>query len=264
MDHIKTISAFLVCSLELIAPPCIAQGDSLCRAPIDTVRILEASIAPYNGMVQQSIRRKGAKKIFLGTYGKLSTGFFIGPRVLLTNAHNMHSPFGSRVIRYAGSSARAGRFHRSVSRLMDRKAVRKACWIPAAYTWNDFGNDYAIVKFPTKQPAQTTAFELFPADSILNECDTVFITGYPANTKSGYDLYLAKGVVTHLNKGESTFNYTNWSETGNSGSPVWVLRNGRYLVVGIHAGTNAKGPVAKKVDKAFMDSVDAWVNLNAP
>ncbi|MBK8531082.1 MAG: trypsin-like peptidase domain-containing protein [Flavobacteriales bacterium] len=164
--------------------------------PPGATRIVDAGVAPNDGMAQQRINRRGGKSAFLWTYGKVSTGFFIGPDLLLTNAHNMHSPFGSRVVKIDAHSARSGNVFRSVSKLQGRTAVRSACWIPAAYHWNDFPNDYAIVRFPENGPKQTTRFELAIADSTISVGDTVFVSGYPAETMTGIDLYRSKGVIT--------------------------------------------------------------------
>lgn len=240
----------------LIIVSCLTLPAAFSQAPVDTVLISDGTIAPYHGIAQQVVRRRGIKSAFIWTYGKTSTGFFIGPHLLLTNAHNMHSVFGSKVVRLAAHSGRTGERIGPVSRLLGRKQVREATWIPEAYGWNDFGNDYAIVRFPPDQPVQYSVFELALAQGNIQVGDSIYLAGYPAETRSGEALYLSRGVITEIN--EHTFHYTNWSERGNSGSPVWIKKNGKYLIVGVHAGGTSTRRTAKKVDEELLRTVKDW------
>jgi V8-like Glu-specific endopeptidase len=52
-----------------------------------------------------------------------------------------------------------------------------------------------------------------------------------------------------------TFNHNFDTQTGNSGSPIWVEKDGRKICVGVHTF----GGAATKLTKEDIDLIQSWI-----
>lgn len=227
------------------------------QAQIDTTRINDASASPWNAVLHQSIRRRGIKGFWLTNPTYTSTGFAVAPHLILTSAHNLHSPFGSRVTRYSARIGLTGNQDQGSIELRSRRVIRNGTKVAQGFRFRfrpfrgfRFHRDFAYVGTDSTVAPFPHCFEPALPDTFVTVGDTVYIAGYPAHSTDGSHMYLSKGTITSIEG--ATFHYTNWTEKGFSGSPVWVLRNGVPKAIGIHAGSSGKHALAKKFDSDML------------
>lgn len=203
------------------------------------------------------------------TAGKLPvTGFFIGPKTILTAGHALRDsaldkpiPVSKLTLTPArnGSAAPAFGSFNPVSCIFSHAGFSNA----------DHGThrDYAIMHIADAVGSKTGYFGMAPnkadptGSSILkgrlplpaNQLK-MNLCGYPMD-KGGNLQYLAYNRGFELQEDRQILTYFNDTKGGHSGSPVWVRRHssmGGRVIIGIHIGA---GPDAKKGGSEYNRAV---------
>jgi V8-like Glu-specific endopeptidase len=201
---------------------------------------------PYSSVCHIEITRQ---RKFRRDAHTISTGFLIGDRFLLTAAHNVFSPDYNRAfldaVRCGWHDGKA-QFEVTDSFTLDQ--IRVA----AAYRWK-FGHDYAMLRLPRHAP-DVAAFRIPAAGEVaVYENDAIHIAGYPGGGKGGKTMY--RGSTTTFDLSEPPFIYYGFeTETGSSGSPIYVRRANDYVVAGVHVGNG----LARRIDRAAADEIRSW------
>jgi glutamyl endopeptidase len=228
MKKIDFMKYLILFSAYLLLSENVNSQDS-----IDT--IFNTDKSPFKFICSQQIHRIRAAKD--GDF--LSTGFFIAPNIVLTAAHNLYSTKltkVSNIILYPGRYKNSCQF--DTIKLSGLSLCQKIIkWHPN-FRWNHSEVDFGIIVIPdsiikkTKHWFQTSDFILDSSET-LKIGDTIYIAGFPDNGGYHGDLMTYQfQQVKEIN--ENTFKHTFKTEEGNSGSPIWIERNGNAIIVGIH------------------------------
>jgi V8-like Glu-specific endopeptidase len=232
---------------------CVQAQDTLV-----SMKVENTSDIPFSVVCQLEVQRKSIKTLWLWKSKHQSTGFFITPNTIMTNAHNVYSNFFTRVTDININPGRNLDFIAlDPKTIVGRKQVKNTVKIPKEYSFYQVSSrrvnhDYAIIQLANYSTFNNIAFELAKVDSLVSVNDNVIILGYPGETKSGKEQYLAEGKLTSIN--DKTIEYNISTETGNSGSPVYVFSNGIYYVIGVHAFPNQ----ATKINREVIEKIKAW------
>lgn len=231
-----------------------SQARSQNISTLDTIK--DTATDPYRLICYQHIHRKR----LLGNSDYHSTGFLIARNVLLTAAHNLFSPTGSKVDRI---TICPGRFKDKTSYdtiiVSGLTQCKTAVRVNPNFKWKKASCDFAIIIIPeeilnkVKNWPNASSFELDP-NIILDKGDRINVAGFPAS--GGYD----GSLMTYQNQDledvkEATFHHSFQTETGNSGSPIWVKKDGRLKIVGIHTYAG----LATRLTPAAIEMINLWI-----
>lgn len=179
-----------------------------------------------------------------------STAVVYRGRYLITAAHNVYSPWNSRLRELhvaCGGREPSAAEHFSV----DPSRIRVA----QGYDWRRFHRDFAVIALP--QPVRVDeAFELAPPDGAVRP---VLVAGYPGSAPenermNGRRLFTgeSEGVVDptgpFIRYGVKTY-------TGNSGGPVWYAGPEGPVLAGIHVSQSK----ARIADAEFIAEVERMI-----
>lgn len=218
----------------------------------DRVIISDTTKKPYSYIGNIYIRSGG---VVCG-YG---TGFLVGPSLVLTAAHNLYSNLlnidsirflpGHNGDTFPFGKYTATKFH-----------------IPSQYK-KDVTNkkyDYALIELEEPVGNKTGYFSLNPNLSVVNNPDkhdiyenqmSVTIAGYPSNDRK--KLYKSSGKVYF--DGGDYLAYTKIdTDNGQSGSPVYYKKDGKYYVLGIHIKGNDEQNTCRLMTNAIYRLIEKY------
>jgi glutamyl endopeptidase len=84
---------------------------------------------------------------------------------------------------------------------------------------------------------------------------TINLSGYPGDKPPGTHWYHSRRIST---VGSSVFSYDIDTAGGQSGAPVWRLRNGQRHVVGIHTNGSPTGNSATRINWTVYQNITQW------
>lgn len=84
---------------------------------------------------------------------------------------------------------------------------------------------------------------------------TVNLSGYPGDKPSGTQWWHARKIDA---VGSRSFSYNIDTAGGQSGSPVWRLKDGKRYAVGIHTNGSSSGNSATRIVKPVFDNIKKW------
>jgi glutamyl endopeptidase len=84
---------------------------------------------------------------------------------------------------------------------------------------------------------------------------TVNLSGYPGDKPSGTQWWHARRIKSVTSR---TLVYNIDTAGGQSGSPVWRVRNGKRYAVGIHTNGSSSGNSATRITKAVFKNIKKW------
>jgi V8-like Glu-specific endopeptidase len=130
--------------------------------------------------------------------------------------------------------------------------------------------DIAVVKLLNKQKLSQLYKGHFSVENIGNKLftknDKVNLTGYPcyfANTPGGHDTLVTKSTtIDKLNLSKSSFiAYHFFTCIGDSGDPLWIEKDGKYYIAGIHHGGGDDGGFDDSYNFSvrITDDINAWL-----
>ena len=208
---------------------------------LDQISIETINEKRLNGVCYQDVRRYGR-----GESRHHSTSFFISKNFLLTSAHNV-----TKLILGRNKPKELTLFP---SRLGDNfpmdKVVLKVDYdrnirIAPNYSFINkrsyISHDIALIYLPGDLVAMNPKLEGIPFLPLLSNITTlvegekIFCAGYPASEEYAGTFHMTLDESTLLKVHKNSFNHKLDTRTGNSGSPILVLRDGIYHVIGINS-----------------------------
>ena len=215
----------------------------------DRVQVQNTSAVPWKRICHLRIQAANGK-LYLGT------GFFIGPRTILTAGHcvYIHGQGGwpRQIVVTPGRNAAATPF--SSYTATSFRSVQG--WVNG----KSRNYDYGVIQLPknAQVPASIGSFGFgqFPDQFLLAK--RLNTAGYPGDKPSGtmwFNGRKAKSVTSR------TIVYDLDTAGGQSGSPVWFKDPaGRRVVVGIHTNGANSGNSATRITKPVFDNLKKWRN----
>lgn len=205
--------------------------------------------APWNGICYLIVRKK--LKIPFAKYKSYrSTGFFINPTTVVTAGHCVFS-----------KGMKTGSIQIIPGRDEDNwplgSIMAREYRIPNE--WRKNGNesfDYGVVKLDTPFDGQSPYnFALANLDRAVLESTTAHTAGYPSDMDRSFRLHHNEGPIDSVASQRLGYFLDTW--TGASGSPVWIERDGKREVVGIHNYGHCPNK-ATRVNSRVLNDLQEW------
>ncbi|WP_282148401.1 trypsin-like serine peptidase [Algibacter lectus] len=245
----------------LIVTPIAAQ--ELEAVKLITIENTEEN--PFNQICYQHIRRN--KILWFGGWAE-STGFFIDKNFILTAAHNVHSQFLSRVKEIEIKIGRNGdsQLHPTI-KIKGKDIISKYVKTSKNYGFMKGYNkkikwDFALIYIPDellpKGYTWNEEFCLQNGEALLKE--TIELAGYPAAGKIDNTDYYYDGSKMIFQSGKiepkgKWYEHDFITHGGNSGSPLWVTKNMKNIIVGIHTF----GGSGTLIDNENLQLIKHWM-----
>ena len=230
------------CDLEFEEPESVCGRD-------DRVRIRATTRLPWRLLCQLIIRRRDNRT-------SRCTGWFIGPRTVMTAGHCVYS-------HSAGGWARSIEVIPGMDATLRPYGSQTGTSFRSVRAWTrdrSANQDYGAIILPNNSLGNRVGWFGFAALSdaslrnlLVNNC------GYPGDKPFGTQWYNA-GRVTRVTD-ERIF-YMLDTAGGQSGSPTWRYRNGTRHAVGVHAYGGCPNK-STRITRAVFDNMRAWKALGS-
>jgi V8-like Glu-specific endopeptidase len=213
----------------------------------DRVRITPTNRVPFNRIAHLRIKSSVGSGYFQGT------GFLIGKRIIATAGHCVYlHDYGGWPMEIEVSVRRDGNsLPVPMAKATSFRTVQG--WMFGKKRICDYG---VIVMPPGWSMPQPTAFAYGVLNDPVIRGAKLNLAGYPA------DLSPAKTMWYHGRKGaKATTNviyYRNDSFGGQSGSPVWITKNGKRTVVGFHTNGGSNSNSATRITSKVFANLEKW------
>ena len=117
---------------------------------------------------------------------------------------------------------------------------------------------YSQVEQDNAQPKDliTKKYIMITIDKNNPLYNTVYVTGYPADKKENGNavMYFCKGKTTGFST-DGIYAHNADTFQGESGSPIYIKKNGKYYVIGVHAS----GSSVANFGRAFTSYVTGYI-----
>lgn len=201
---------------------------------------------PYTAICSLKIAAKDGNK-FIGT------GFFVGPRVVVTAGHcvYMHDHGG---------------WAQNIEVIPALDGTSKPYGSAVSYCFHslkgwtnkkDSGYDYGVIILPENAAlGQKTGWfgYGYKTDDSYFKNRAITLSGYPGD-KGGSQQWGMSGAATGVTNGGRKFAYQIDTYGGQSGSPVWVYENNGYYVRGIHTTGSSNSNYATRINKNIFEKI---------
>jgi glutamyl endopeptidase len=239
-----------------LAPPGSRRGLESIIGVDDRVRIVDTELAPWRMVC--ALRLKGT----LGT--AIGTGWFVGPRTILTAGHCVYSTafFGGWTSEIDISPGRNGAVF-PYGTITSRNFSSVDRWIEKEEP--DF--DIGCIHLDDAIGRKVGWFAVGALMSPELETFLVNISGYPADRGAGTEQYHHRNRIMHVSERRIFYDVDTYG--GQSGAPVWIheTEDGPPLAIGIHAYGAAPAPSAgatlsnsaPRIIPEVLEQIEAWV-----
>lgn len=213
----------------------------------DRVQIANTTVIPWKRICHLKIQAANGKNY-------LGTGFFIGPRTILTAGHCVYihgqGGWAKQIVVTPGRNDTNEPFGKFTSTTF--RSVQG--WV----TGKQRNYDYGVIQLSKTNVVSPSigafGFGNYSDQFILGK--RLNTAGYPGDKPSGtiwFNGRKAKSVTTR------TITYDIDTAGGQSGSPVWFLGpDGQRIVVGIHTNGATSGNSATRIVKQVFDNLKKW------
>lgn len=129
--------------------------------------------------------------------------------------------------------------------------------------------DYGYIKLPSDTLYKITKghFIIGHYDTLKTKADSIYITGYPSDKQEIKDgsLWNKGDTIGNIKETPGYLFYSIYTETGDSGAPIWTYHNGNYYIIGIHN----RGPEnanfmdcrgGQKINTETIKIIEGWQN----
>ncbi|HEX6372837.1 MAG TPA: trypsin-like peptidase domain-containing protein [Longimicrobium sp.] len=214
--------------------------------------------APY-----QSVCRSKVLRVTLWVHGTqwVSSGALLDDNLLLTAGHNyatLKSIARERSVECGMGVVPEQPWFSVYDDNYDRHRHMRH---PAEYPGAGWAADYALLWFgtPASRPSSFRLPE--PGQDVLLGTDSIVtVAGYPSEgANTGSLMFHGRGKVIPSDD-EDVFYYSVNTEKGMSGSPVWVERNGEFILVGVHVGGDLQRNlgIAHRLNSRSLQNIARW------
>lgn len=196
----------------------------------DRMRILDTDLAPWRMIC--ALRMQGP-----GGAGAIGTGWFIGPRTLLTAGHCVFSTqfFGGWASSIEVIPGLNGKGQSPRNRPFDSITSTKFSSVDRWTEHEDADFDIGCIHLDEPLGDKVGWFTLaaFPTEEL--ESFLVNVSGYPADRGRGFEQYHHRNRIVRVTDRRLFYEVDTYG--GQSGAPVWVheTETGPPIAVGIHA-----------------------------
>jgi V8-like Glu-specific endopeptidase len=189
-----------------------------------------------------------------GRYRYQGTGWLVGPRLLFTAGHNLHS------LQDGGYMATVYVYPARNGSQFGHKVTAQANHLRTTTVWeqsNPNGSAFDIGAIVLPEPVDVNTFgyfgyQVFPAAEAKGR--DVMVAGYPGG-KSETMWYHQRTVIgTRRNQ----LVYDADTSEGQSGAPVMTQYNGEWISIGIHNYGDAAGNIATWINNDVIGLLEEW------
>lgn len=233
---------------------CSVKGQTIKK--LDT--IVNTSVEPFSQICYQEIYRV---RKFKKDRPFQSSGFLIAPNVVLTAAHNLYSDKWTKVTNITIYPGRyKDRYSFDSIMLSGEVVCQNSIRVHPNFYWNKPDYDFAIIIIPDSLIKKTKNWptkSCFSLDTVfvLKQGDTISVAGFPAS--HGYDGSLMTYEVQKCgNVATKSFSHDFDTQTGNSGSPIWVESKGERKIVGVHTYAET----GTRIDGKYIQMILDWID----
>lgn len=237
-------------------------------------RVRDATQAPFRGIC----------RLVTGSYANstevVGTGILIGQYHVLTCAHNIYPPKSPKTGRITVFPGQNGPDEYGPSFKANGWAISPG-W--RANDCHTFGEDVGIIRLG--RPVESGFLALRPFDPATLVDATAHTAGYPGDRRPGARfMFRSEGpiegaiqvrsctldttdglILPTIRQTTSLIAHRLDTAPGQSGSPMWLLREGRLLLVAIHTGVNAGGhKQAVLLNEVVRLRVEKWTTRTLP
>jgi V8-like Glu-specific endopeptidase len=224
----------------------------------DRVRVLDTELAPWRMVCALRVRgQTGA--------GAIGTGWFVGPKTLLTAGHCVHSTqfFGGWASSIEVSPGRnGGEFPFRTVRSTRFSSVNR--WVEAA----DPDFDIGCIHLDDPLGDEVGWFSVGALSPEELEGFLVNVSGYPGDRGGGTEQYHHRNRILRVTERRLFYDVDTFG--GQSGAPVWIHETDTAppLAIGIHAygvGGSADGLEANSAPRIIpgvLDQIRTWVEAD--
>lgn len=212
----------------------------------DRVRITNTTAYPWRAICSLAIKANDGSNW-------IGTGWLVAPRTVITAGHCVY-------IHDRGGWAQSVRVMpgRSGSPTETPYPSCLATHVRTTTAWinsRDSNQDYGCIILPksflTYSPLGTFGYANL---SSLNGL-TVNLSGYPGDKPAGTQWFHSRQIKSVSAR---RFTYDIDTAGGQSGAPVWRLKDGERHVVGIHTNGHSTGNSAVRITSAVFDNIKKW------
>ena len=215
--------------------------------PDDRVRISPCNRVPWERIAHLQIKPAVGSGFYSGT------GFLVGPRTLLTAGHCVF-------LHGAGGWAREIMVTPARDGADKPIPTRKAVQFRSVRGWT-IGKkricDYGAIIMPRgwSMPRPTAfAYGVLPDSAVSGS--KLNLAGYPADKQPKGSMWYHGRAGARAT--QNVIFYQNNSFGGQSGSPVWIKRRGKRVVVGIHTNGGTDANSATRITRDVYANIDRW------
>lgn len=229
----------------------------------DRKLILDSELSPWRMICSLEISSPGASAI--------GTGWFVGPRTLLTAGHCVCAPeFGKRL--WATTikviPGRYGDGTQVCTPVTATTFYAHKKWVDAqhedasvAYDPGDYDIGCIQLAEPLGDQVGCFSFAALAAEDLKERM--VNVSGYPADRDGGKNQYFHSNLITSVTPRRVFYEIDTFG--GQSGSPVWIQEQDFEppVAIGIHAygvSQGVKQNSAPRIDGSIYGLIEHWIN----